>query len=67
MKNDQFHMPFIKTLVIIAAVTLVSMGTARYFIERSLSTPQESQIFTSLKSQNLPESGERKLIGSVSH
>ena len=50
-KNGQFHIPFIKSLVIMGLVTMVSMISARYFINYSLSTHPESTIYTSSESQ----------------
>ncbi len=52
MKNDQFHIPFIKNLVFIAAVTLVSMVSAHYFIYKSFSKAPNTPEYTSSPSYN---------------
>jgi len=57
-KNNDFHVPFIKSLVIIAAVTLVSMVSAHYFIYKSFSTAPNSQEYTSGSSYNQAKAGE---------
>jgi len=56
MNKYDFHIPFIKSLLIVAVVTLVSMGTARYFINNRFSTTLNTPNFTSLKSHTSPES-----------
>lgn len=56
MNSNDFHIPFIKSLLIVAVVTLVSMGTARYFINNSFSSTLNTPNFTSLKSHTSPES-----------
>ena len=55
-KIKEFHIPFMKSLVLIAVVTLVSMGTAHYFINYGFSSPQNTPNFTSFKSQISSES-----------
>ena len=56
MNKYDFHIPFIKSLLIVAVVTLVSMGTARYFINNNFSNVSNTPNFTSLKSHTSPES-----------
>lgn len=51
MNKDDFHIPFLHGMVIVAIVTVISMVTARYFITESLSAPQNTTIFTSQESQ----------------
>ena len=52
MKNNQFHIPFIKSLFLIAFVTIVSMVSAHILVPKLYSNPQEPQEYTSLKSYN---------------
>jgi hypothetical protein len=47
MSKEDFHIPFLQSMVIIASVTLVSMVLSRIFIEKYLFIPQKSQEFTS--------------------
>ncbi len=58
MKNYEFHIPFIKSLFLIAFVTIVSMVSARIFLYNSLSDHSNSAQFTSLKSYNEAKAGE---------
>lgn len=57
-KNNDFHIPFIKSLVVIAAVTLVSMASAHYFIYKSFSTAPNAPEYTSSSSYNQAKAGE---------
>jgi hypothetical protein len=54
-KNDDFHIPFIKNLVFIGVLTLVSMVSVHYFIQNTMSIPSESPQYTSDRSGNEPE------------
>lgn len=56
MKNKEFHIPFLKNLILIALVTIVSMGFAHYFISNRFFSPSNSSVFTSAQSQNSVES-----------
>jgi hypothetical protein len=47
MNKQDFHIPFLHSMVIIAAVTLVAMASSRYFVDKYLIIPQKSQEFTS--------------------
>lgn len=51
-KFAEYHVPFIKSLVFIAVVTIVSMVSIHYFIKNSLSSQPKSPIYTSQKSQD---------------
>ena len=51
-KIEEFHVPFIKNLVFIAILTLVSMVSVHYFIQNTMSTPSESPQYTSDRSGN---------------
>jgi hypothetical protein len=52
MKKNQFHIPFIKSLFIIAFVTIVSMASAHYFIYKSFSKASNTPEYTSSPSYN---------------
>ena len=54
-KIEEFHVPFIKNLVFIAILTLVSMVSVHYFIQNTMSTPSESPQYTSDRSDNTVE------------
>lgn len=51
MKNDDFHQPFIKSLALIAIVTVVSMIFSHYLVDYYSSHTLKSPSFTSQKSQ----------------
>ena len=46
----EFHKPFINALVIVGLVTIVSMISARYLVEYSLSNHSSTPIYTSSES-----------------
>jgi hypothetical protein len=50
-KFVEFHVPFIKNLVFVGLVTIVSMISVRYYLVNSLSVPSKSPIYTSQESQ----------------
>jgi uncharacterized protein (DUF1919 family) len=50
-KFEEFHVPFIKNLVFVALVTVVSMISVRYYLTNSLSASQQSSVYTSEQSQ----------------
>ena len=52
MKNEEFHVPFIKNLYLIAFITIVSMVSVRLFVPKLYSHYQNSQEYASLKSHN---------------
>lgn len=58
MRNNEFHIPFLKSLVVIASVTLVSMISAHYFIYKSFSKAQNPQEYTSSSSYNSAKAAE---------
>jgi hypothetical protein len=58
MKNDEFHIPFIKSLVFMGLVTIVSMVSVHYFFTNMFLVPSNSPVYTSHQSQNSPESRE---------
>jgi hypothetical protein len=46
-KFEEFHVPFIKSLVFIAIVTIVSMVSVHYFMINSLLPSSNTPIYTS--------------------
>ena len=52
MTNNEFHVPFLKNLVVIASLTLVSMAFAHYYIPKLYNSSQNSQEYTSSPSYN---------------
>lgn len=53
IKINEFHVPFIKELVFVALITMVSMISVRFFIEKHEFTPQETSSYTSDRSDSL--------------
>jgi hypothetical protein len=47
MNKQDFHIPFIHSMVIIATVTLVAMVSSRYFVENYIFYPTTTQEYTS--------------------
>jgi hypothetical protein len=58
MINNEFHIPFLKSLVIIASLTLVSMAFAHYYIPKLYDSPQNPQEYTSSSSYNQAKAAE---------
>jgi hypothetical protein len=54
-KFEEFHVPFIKNLVFVALVTVVSMISVRYYLTNSLSASQQSSVYTYEQSQFQPK------------
>jgi len=54
-KKEEFHIPFIKNLVFIGLVTIVSMISVRYFISFTLKTHQNTPIIQYTESQIKPD------------
>lgn len=52
MKNTDFHIPFLHSLVIIATFTLVSMIIARFYIYEHYKTQYQTPSFTDQKFDN---------------
>ena len=50
-KFVEFHIPFIKSLVFVAVVTIVSMVSVHIYLHKSLSLPQNTPVYTSSESQ----------------
>lgn len=49
-KFEEFHVPFIKSLVFVAVITAVSMVSIHYFMINSLSPVSNTPIYTSSES-----------------
>ena len=58
MKNDEFHVPFIQSLIIVALVTVFSMSFAHYYIPKLYDSYQNSQEYTSSPSYNTVKAGQ---------
>ncbi len=58
MKNDEFHVPFVKNLLLICVVTIVSMISARFFIHNYFYPILNSPQYTSHESYNEAKAGE---------
>ena len=58
MTNDEFHVPFIQSLIIIALVTVFSMSFAHYYIPRLYDSYQNSQEYTVAPSYNSAKAAE---------
>ena len=58
MTNNEFHVPFLKSLVIIASVTLVSMVFAHYYIPKLYDSYKNPQEYTSSSSYNQAKAAE---------
>ena len=56
MKNTEFHIPFIKNLVFIGLVTIVSMVSVHYFLHNMFMEPSNSLEYTSQQSNISKES-----------
>lgn len=58
MKNDEFHVPFIQSLVVVAVVTVFTMTFAHFYIPHLYNSYQDSQQYTSSPSYNTANAGE---------
>lgn len=56
MNKDDFHIPFLHGMIVVAIVTVVSMAFAHYFINDRYFPSQKSTIFTSSESHFSSES-----------
>jgi|688.fasta_scaffold330307_1 hypothetical protein len=54
-KNEDFHIPFIKELVFVGLVTIVSMISIRYFLFSTLSHAPHTPIIDYTQSPIKPE------------
>jgi hypothetical protein len=54
-KFEEFHVPFIKNLVFIGLVTIVSMISVRYFLPFTLKNYQNTPIIHYTESQIKPD------------
>ncbi len=58
MKNDEFHVPFIQSLIIVALVTVFTMSFAHYYIPKLFDSYQNSHEYTSSPSYNTAKASE---------
>jgi len=58
MQNNEFHVPFIQSLIIIALVTVFSMSFAHFYIPKIYKSYQNSQEYTTSPSYNQAKAGE---------
>lgn len=58
MKKDEFHVPFIKSLIIVALVTVFSMSFVHYYIPKLYDSYQNPQEYTSGPSYNSAKAAE---------
>jgi hypothetical protein len=54
MNKYDFHIPFIHGMVIVGAVTLVSMASARFLVEKYYYSTYKTPIFTTQNSNFHP-------------
>ena len=54
-KNDDFHMPFIKNLVFVSLVTIVSMITTHFLVVNYLPNLIQNQEYTIQQSHIQPK------------
>jgi uncharacterized membrane protein len=54
-KNDDFHIPFIKNLVFVSLVTIVSMITTHFLVVNYLPKLIQTQEYTTQQSQIQPK------------
>ena len=47
MNKEDFHIPFLHSMILIGAVTLVSVFSSRFFVERYYFSHNKSLEFTS--------------------
>jgi|APCry1669189034_1035192.scaffolds.fasta_scaffold53472_2 hypothetical protein len=52
-KINEFHVSFIKSLVFVALITIVSMVSVRFLLEKPYSNNHKTPIYTSQESQIL--------------
>lgn len=58
MKNDEFYVPFLKSLVVVAVVTVFTMAFAHFYIPHLYKSYQDSQNYTSSQPYNTANAGE---------
>ena len=58
MKNDEFHVPFIKSLIVVALVTVFTMSFAHYYIPKLYDSYKNPQEYTSSPSYNTAKAAE---------
>jgi hypothetical protein len=58
MKNlnkDEFHIPFIRNLILVAILTIVSMASVHFFLIKSFPQHHITPSYTSQESQIVPK------------
>lgn len=50
-KFEEFHVPFIKSLLFVAVVTVGTMLSVHFYLSKALSNPSQTTIYTSQESQ----------------
>ncbi len=58
MKKEEFHVPFINSLIIVALVTVFTMTFAHYYIPKLYDSYHNSQEYTSSPSYNTAKAAE---------
>jgi hypothetical protein len=58
MKNDEFHIPFIQSLIIVAVVTVFTASFAHYYIPKLYDSYQNPPQYTSSSSYNEAKAAE---------
>jgi hypothetical protein len=56
MKINEFHEPFIKSLILVAIVTVFTMASTKYLVKYYLSPYTNTTVFTSDQSENINNS-----------
>lgn len=56
MKTKEFHEPFIKSLILVAIVTVFTMASTKYLVKYYLSPYTNTTVFTSDQSENINNS-----------
>jgi hypothetical protein len=56
MKINEFHEPFIKSLILVAIVTVFTMASTKYLVKYYLEPYTNTTVFTSDQSENINNS-----------
>lgn len=56
MKTKEFHEPFIKSLILVAIVTVFTMASTKYLVKYYLEPYTNTTVFTSDQSENINNS-----------
>jgi len=66
MITEEFHKPFIKSLIVVGLVTLFAVISSRYIVEYYINLSYKTPIYTSSESYSEPKAPENEGISSVS-